>query len=163
VSSGGNQFVYGTASGTVVSSGGYGLVLSGGQVNGATLSGGLLEFQSGGTAGTSTITIASGTLRLDNSQNFGGGAQISGLTTAAQELDLADISFATASLLGYTGDTLSGILTVGDGTHTATLSLLGNYTFASFKLANDGGGGTLVVDPPFAAGEPPFLAQPTHT
>ena len=63
------------------------------------------------------------------------------------DIDCADINFATVTL-GYTGNTLSGILTVSDGTHTAQLAMLGNYTIGNFNKANDGHGGTLVTDPP---------------
>ena len=73
---------------------------------------------------------------------------VAGLATTAQQIDLIDISFASASLLGYTGNVLSGVVSVGDGTHTALLTLIGNYSIASFHLANDGGGGTMLTDPP---------------
>ena len=127
------------------------VVSSGGSIIGATLSGGTLEIVSGGTAGSSTITISSGTLKLDNSQNFGG--TVAGLATSGvQNVDLADINFATLQTLGYSGNTLSGTLTVTDGTHTAILALLGNYTVANFKTSNDGHGGTLVTDPPVSSG-----------
>jgi hypothetical protein len=38
-------------------------------------------------------------------------------------------------------------LTVGDGTHTANLALLGQYAAASFATASDGHGGILITDP----------------
>jgi trimeric autotransporter adhesin len=37
-------------------------------------------------------------------------------------------------------------LTVTDGTHTAHIELLGQYTAASFALAGDGGIGALITD-----------------
>src|SRR5439155_17082628 len=115
--------------------------------NGATLSGGTLEIFSGGTAGSSTITISSGTLILDNSQQFSG--SIAGLATSGvQNVDLADINFATLQTLGYTGNTLSGVLSASDGVHTALLTMIGNYSLVSFKASNDGSGGTLLTDPP---------------
>ena len=46
------------------------------------------------------------------------------------------------------GSNLSGTLTVNDGTHVATLTLLGQYVTGQFHMANDGHGGTLVTDPP---------------
>jgi hypothetical protein len=61
------------------------------------------------------------------------------------------VSFASATL-GYTGNTLSGTLTVTDGTNTARLAMLGNYVAANFHLASDGLGGTLVSDPPVDSG-----------
>jgi hypothetical protein len=39
------------------------------------------------------------------------------------------------------------VLTVTDGTHTAKIALLGNYTASTFTLSDDGHGGTKVVDP----------------
>ena len=58
---------------------------------------------------------------------------------------------------------LSGTLTVTDGTHTANLTLLGQYSTADFSLATDGGTGTLVTDPPSSASTAgTFLAAP-HT
>jgi len=37
---------------------------------------------------------------------------------------------------------------VTDGTHTANLTLLGQYSTANFSLSSDGSGGTIVTDPP---------------
>jgi len=37
-------------------------------------------------------------------------------------------------------------LTASDGTHTANIALLGQYTAASFAMATDGSGGTLIHD-----------------
>jgi hypothetical protein len=54
--------------------------------------------------------------------------------------------------LGYVGNSLGSTLTVTDGTHTARLAMLGSYVAASFHLANDGNGGTLVFDPPVDSG-----------
>jgi len=36
---------------------------------------------------------------------------------------------------------------VTDGTHTANLTLLGQYSTGNFSLASDGHGGTVVTDP----------------
>ena len=66
-------------------------------------------------------------------------------------IDLVDIAFSTATL-GYVGNSLSGVLTVQDGSHTATLNMIGNYVAGNFKLSNDGAGGTLVTDPPVSSG-----------
>jgi hypothetical protein len=46
----------------------------------------------------------------------------------------------------------SGTLTVTDGTRTAHLALLGQYTVTDFLTAADGQGGTLIMDPPFSTG-----------
>jgi hypothetical protein len=145
----------------VLSSGGYGLVFSGGIVSGATLSGGELEFQSSGTAGSSTLGFAGGgTLKLDDSAHFSSNTVISGFGVPGS-IDLADVLFSSSGMtLGYSGNTLSGTLTVGDGTHTAHLALLGNYVVGNFHMANDGNGGTLVTDPPV---DPPSFGQPVHS
>jgi serralysin len=154
VSSGGQEKVSsgGTASNTTVLGGGSETVSSGGVLNGATISGGgLVDIQSGGTAGSSTITISSGTLKLEDSQHFSG--SIAGLATSgAQNVDLTDISFAALQTLGYSGNTQSGVLTVTDGTHTAMLNMIGNYTNLSFKPTNDGNGGVQITDPPVSSG-----------
>jgi len=141
----------GVMSNTVVSSGGTEVVSSGGTLSGATLSGGQLEIVSGGTAGSSTINISAGTLILDDSQNFSG--SIAGLlTSGVQNVDLADINFATLQTLGYSDSGTSGTLTVTDGTHTALLNMIGAYTVGSFKTSDDGHGGVLLTDPPVSSG-----------
>jgi hypothetical protein len=55
-----------------------------------------------------------------------------------------------ATTLGYTpNDSNSGgVLTAGDGSHVAKIALLGQYAAASFAMASDGHGGTLITDPP---------------
>jgi hypothetical protein len=110
---------------------------------GVTLSGGLLEIKSGGTAGSSTSTISSGTLLLDDSQHFSG--TVAGLADPTQVMDLADINFAALHPLQYSSSTGSGTLTVTDGVHTAQLALLGTYAVGNFKTAADGHGGTLIT------------------
>jgi hypothetical protein len=55
---------------------------------------------------------------------------------------------------------LSGTLTVTDGTHTAKLEMLGQYSLGSFNLTTDGHGGTLIHDPPVSSGGPPIA--PPH-
>jgi hypothetical protein len=67
-------------------------------------------------------------------------------------LDLRDID-PTKATLGYSGDANSGTLTVSDGSHTASLVLLGNYlaqagassTAANFSAAADNHGGTAIM------------------
>jgi large repetitive protein len=82
------------------------------------------------------------------------------MVNTGQIVDLADISFATATL-GYSGNAQSGTPTVQDGSHTATLALLGQYVAANFNLASDGHGGTLVSDPPLDShGTQTFLTKP---
>jgi hypothetical protein len=68
----------------------------------------------------------------------------------SNHIDLADISFGANTTLGYTpNDSNSGgVLTASDGTHVAKIALLGQYAAASFAMASDGHGGTLITDPP---------------
>ncbi len=89
VVNGGFQFVVlgGQASATTIDTGGQEFVFSGGQISGATLAGGTLQILSGGTAGSSLITISSGTLVLDDSLHFSG--TVAGLATSGvQNVDL---------------------------------------------------------------------------
>ena len=79
------------------------------------------------------------------------GGTISGMTTSAQVVDLADISYGSSTTFSYAGNSSSGTLTVGDGTHTAHLALVGSYATANFSIYADGSGGTDVVDPPTGA------------
>jgi hypothetical protein len=47
---------------------------------------------------------------------------------------------------------------VTDGTHSANITLLGQYTAANFNIATDGHGGTLVTDPPVSSSDQTQLA-----
>ena len=85
-----------------------------------------------------------------------------GVGDPSQKIDLENITFGTATL-GYTGNTLSGTLTVQDGTHTATLALLGQHFQTDFHLSNDGSGGTIVTDPPPLDGLAGLAGQPFLT
>ncbi len=164
VSNGGWGYVWagGVASNTTVRAGGLGLVFAGGTISGATLSGGFLEIQSGGTAGSSTISFSSagGTLELDDSQHFAG--RIAGFG-AGGAMDLTDIAFGAQTTLGYTagpGNT-SGTLTLSDGTHIAAIQLFGQYLAANFAKASDSQGGTLITYPSSTPAEQQsLLTQP---
>ena len=89
---------------------------------------------------------STGTLRLDSSQSFAG--TVAGLSqNGSNFLDLSDISFGATTQASYSGTISGGTLQVTDGTHTADISLLGNYTASTFVTATDNHGGTLVHDP----------------
>jgi hypothetical protein len=112
------------------------------------------------TADSGSVTFAGpqGTLQLDSATGFSG--QIADFG-ALDQIDLAAIGFGANTTLGYTpnnGNT-GGTLTVSDGTHTASLALLGQYMAASFATASDGHGGTLISDPPVVAAQTQ-LTQP---
>ena len=142
-----------TASNTTIGTGGYEFVAAGGTAAGATISGGIAEL----TAGAATLGLvafaagAGGLLKLDDSQHFFG--MVAGFGIPDQ-IDLEDIAFAsgtTTLTFEEAGNNQSGTLTVSDGTHTANLTLLGQYVAGQFHLAADGAGGTLVTDLPIAA------------
>ena len=94
-----------------------------------------------------TFTGTTGVLELAHSQTYTG--KVSGLSTkGTSSLDLLDIVFTKGvTKATYSGSKSSGILTVTDGTHTAKITLLGNYTLSTFKVSDDTHGGTSVVDP----------------
>ena len=90
-----------------------------------------------------TFTGITGTLKI-NSLAFTG--QISGLA-GADAIDLANLSYSANTTATFLGDTTGGTLTVTDGSHTANISLSGNYLSSTWTLSSDGNGGTVVVDP----------------
>ena len=67
--------------------------------------------------------------------------------TGATALDLLDIAFGGSTTASFSGTATSGTLTVTDGTHTAKITLEGNYTTSAFTTSSDGHGGTKIVDP----------------
>jgi hypothetical protein len=85
-------------------------------------------------------------------------------------MDLADIAFMSGTTWVswqqlVSGSTGSGTLTVTDATHTANITLLGQYVAEQFHIQNDGAGGTLVTDPPVPALSDPnaiSLVNPQH-
>ncbi len=99
-----------------------------------------------GYSGSVTFEGSTGTLRLDDAPafngeifNFAGNGTLSG----SDQIDLRDINFSTVH-----DSYANGVLTVGDGTNTATLDFNGSYVLANFSFASDGSGGTIVYDPP---------------
>jgi hypothetical protein len=107
------------------------------------------------------FTFTSGSLVLANSQGYTG--QISGFaTTGKTSMDLKDIAFVSGTTTAsYSGTTASGVLTVTDGTHTANITLIGDYTASTFVVSSDHGGGTNVID--LAAPAEPASIQPLVT
>jgi 20S proteasome alpha/beta subunit len=97
-------------------------------------------------AGPVAFEGSTGTLRLDDAPafnaeifNFSGDGTLSG----SDQIDLRDIDFNTVH-----DSYANGVLTVSDGTNTATLDFNGSYVLANFSFASDGGSGTIVYDPP---------------
>jgi hypothetical protein len=97
-------------------------------------------------SGTLSFAGATGTLKIDNSSSFSG--TIAGQLAIGDVIDLADITAGAGAKISYSGNNSPGTLTVSDGTHTASIALLGNYSVANFTASSDGHGGTSVVDPP---------------
>ena len=94
------------------------------------------------------LASSTGQLVLDNSTSYTG--EISGFgANTSQSIDLSDLNFTAGIQMNYvpnSGNT-GGVLTLTDGTNTANLELEGGYTLANFVIANDGDGGTLLIDP----------------
>src|SRR3984893_8596669 len=93
----------------------------------------------GAYSGTATFAAGSGTLTIDHSANFSG--KIGGQLAIGDMIDLADITTGANATLAYSGNNSPGTLTVSDGTHTASIALLGNYSLANFTASSDGHGG----------------------
>ena len=101
---------------------------------------------SGGFNEAVAFTSGAGTLVLGQSQAYN--ATISGFsTTGGTFLDLSDVGFVGPGEAVFSGTSISGILTVSDGTHTAHIALAGNYTNSAFVCASDGHGGVIIHDP----------------
>jgi hypothetical protein len=101
---------------------------------------------------TENVTFGTtGTLVLAHGQTYTG--KITGFSkTGTNALDLRDIGFTSGvTKASYSGSTASGTLTVTNGTHTAHITLTGNYTASTFTTASDGHGGVIVKDPPASA------------
>ncbi len=66
---------------------------------------------------------------------------------ADDAIDLTSLAYVFGhTAANFAGDTVGGTLSVTNGTQSFDISLLGNYTAASFITASDGTGGTLVLN-----------------
>ena len=121
---------------------------AGGSADDATIGSGALAFvHAGGTIDDVIFAGPNASLVLAQASAFTG--TISGWQDH-DSIDLGDILFSdgvTSLAYAANGDNSGGTLTVSDGTHTASLSLLGQYSAADFALSADGHGGTLITDP----------------
>jgi hypothetical protein len=101
-----------------------------------------IELFGSSSANISFASGAAGGLILDHAQSFSG--TVSGLTTN-DFIDLSDVSYKPSST-AYTSNALhtGGKLSVTDGTHTANINLIGNYSASTFVATSDGHGGTLI-------------------
>jgi len=94
-----------------------------------------------------TFSGKTGELGLAQSQDFY--RTITGLAAnGKQALDLDDIGFVSSWEATFSGAAAGGLLTVGDGTHTANLHLVGDYVGDAFTAASDGHGGVVITAAP---------------
>ncbi len=139
-----------TIAGTLVNTGTIYEASGDAQVQGAVTGDGVVVLDEGGAGFGSSFAenvqfeVKGGVLSLAQSQGYTG--QISGFTTnGASKLFLGDIAYVGAGEATYSGTTSSGVLTVTDGTHTAQIDFVGDYTHAGFTASSAFGGGTEIT------------------
>jgi hypothetical protein len=126
----------------------------------ATISGSaMLEFAAASDSNTSFAAGATGTLKLDQAENFTG--TVSGFG-AGDALDLSDIASGANLTVGYTAnaDGTGGTLSVSDGTHSASIALLGQFAASGFQVGSDAGSGTMVSYTPPDQGTGSLITPP---
>jgi VCBS repeat-containing protein len=109
---------------------------------------GTLEFGAASSADVTFAADAAGRLTLEHPAYFTG--TISGFSSDDQ-IDLANINYATASLYNvtYNASTDTTTLVITDGTSANTLQFVGNYTVhTAWHVSSDSNGGTLLTDSP---------------
>jgi T1SS-143 domain-containing protein len=109
---------------------------------------GTLGFGAASSADVTFAADAAGRLTLEHAADFTG--TISGFSSDDQ-IDLANIGYATASLydVTYNASTDLTTLVITDGTSTDTIQFAGNYTVhTTWHFSDDGKGGTLLTDSP---------------
>jgi hypothetical protein len=113
---------------------------------GALITSGTLVF---GSTFNQEVSFAGTTGELVLAQSQGYTATIFGFSkSGGTSLDLRDIGFVSSAEATWSSAT--GVLTVTDGTHTAHITLAGDFSGSTFTCASDGQGGVLVTDPPAA-------------
>jgi Tryptophan-rich Synechocystis species C-terminal domain len=108
-------------------------------------------------SGQVVFTATTGILELWKSSSFAG--TVAGMT-ADDIIDFDMIDPTKVQVPIYSGDSSGGTLTVTDGSHTASIALLGNYLSSTFVASSDGHGGTKVVDPALPASS--SVLAPSH-
>ncbi len=107
-----------------------------------TIGGGTASFFS--TFDQAVTFTGAGALDLGQSRMFS--QTVTGFSTRGRTtLDLEDIRFIDPGEATFSGTASGGVLTVTDGTHTAHITLKGDYRGATFVASKDGFGGTDVV------------------
>jgi hypothetical protein len=126
------------------------------------VTGGTALFSSTFAQNVSFTTASGSVLELAHSTAYSG--KISGFSkTGASALDLLDIGFGSKTKATFSGTSVSGVLTVTDGTHTAKIAFTGSYVASAFTVASDGHGGTMVKDPPAALISAMAAFAPAHS
>ena len=112
-------------------------------------------------SGDVTFAGRTGTLWLDEPSSFTGTVSDFGAKTA---IDLPTMAFDSQTTVGYSAkkNGAGGTLSVSDSAQSAQIALLGQYTAASFGLANDHHGGTMVVFEPPQSANQSLLSTPRH-
>jgi fibronectin-binding autotransporter adhesin len=89
---------------------------------------------------------AGGKLQIDKLDTSSFGGSISGLT-AGDEIDLSTIGYGPNTTGTYVSNAhhTGGVLTITDGTHSISMTLVGDYSNAHFAGSSDGSGGTLIT------------------
>ncbi|HEV2677094.1 MAG TPA: hypothetical protein VGV37_21370, partial [Aliidongia sp.] len=123
-------------------------------ISGLTITGG---------SGHDTFTGSSGGGdTFKNSASLFNGDTIKNLTALTDTLDFTDVNASTVATPTYHDNgNGTGLLTVTDGTHTASLTLFGQFSAAGFQTGSDGAGGTDVTYHPVSA-PAVALALPHH-
>jgi Ca2+-binding RTX toxin-like protein len=87
-------------------------------------------------AGSDVVRDTAADLNGTTIQNF----------SSLDSIDVTNVNFAA----GVQPVFQNGSLTISDGTHTATIALLGQYSAAGFSIASDKGAGSVVIYTPSA-------------
>jgi hypothetical protein len=124
--------------------------------------GGANQTLTGGGAGKLTmIGSSAGDDTFKNPSTLFNGDTIEGFGPNGDVIDLTDVNPTLVDPPGFTQNTsTSGTLTVTDGTHSAAITLFGQFAAAGFHTAPDGSGGTDVTFQPPATVT--ALATPLH-
>jgi hypothetical protein len=106
-----------------------------------------VEFGAAASINTTIAADGIGTLILHDSFNFAG--TVSGFD-GNDAFDFTDIAFGGTVALNYTvnQDGTGGLLQVSDGTHSASITLLGQYDAGGFATTADACSGTVVTYDP---------------
>ena len=76
-------------------------------------------------------------LNGDTIVGFGGAGSL------ADKIDLTDL--APTATLGYSGSATQGTLTLNDGTHHASITMLGSFSQGDFQIVTDGHTGSFIT------------------